>query len=518
MSATRPLPLVLAILDGWGHREERAHNAIQAADTPHWDALWQGGHHALLDASELEVGLPEGQMGNSEVGHMNIGAGRVVLQDLPRIDVALRDGTLARHPALLALAEMQKSTGRVVHLMGLLSDGGVHAHQRHLEGLADILSQAGVMVRLHAFLDGRDTPPKSAQGFLAQWEARFADNPLVSIATISGRYYAMDRDNRWARVQQAYNAVADAVGEHFASAEEALSAMYARDLSDEFVLPCVIGDYHGTIHGDALLMANFRADRAREILHALTDTRFEHFERMEVTEYSTMLGMVEYSTELNEWMTALFPQDLPHHTLGEVLADAGLSQLRIAETEKYAHVTFFFNGGREQPFVGEDRVLIPSPSVATYDLKPEMSAPEMTDRLVAAITQRSYDVIIVNYANTDMVGHTGNMQAAIQAVQAVDQCVGRLWEAVQEQGGVLILTADHGNAEMMHDDDTAQSHTAHTLNKVPLIIAGDAVMGPQFVLNDGRLCDIAPTILHLLGLTQPTQMTGHTLLAAHHAS
>jgi 2,3-bisphosphoglycerate-independent phosphoglycerate mutase len=512
MTMSRPKPVVLAILDGWGHREEIDHNAIHAARTPHWDALWSGSPVALLDASELEVGLPVGQMGNSEVGHMNIGAGRVILQDLPRIDEALRTGALAQHPLLQTLVALQTGTGRPLHLLGLLSNGGVHAHQMHLEALADLLSAQGVEVRLHAFLDGRDTPPKSARAFLDHWEHRFRDNPRVKIATISGRYYAMDRDKRWERVQKAYAAIADGVGEHYASAHEALDAMYARDITDEFVLPCVLGDYRGTVHGDALLMGNFRADRAREILHALMDPGFSAFPRAEATEYSTVLGMVEYSTELSALMPALFPQELPQQTFGEVLAQAGLKQLRIAETEKYAHVTFFFNGGREEPFPGEERALIPSPSVATYDLKPEMSAPEVTDHLVSVIGQGRYDVIIVNYANTDMVGHTGDLAAAVAAVEAVDTCLGRLWEAVRAQGGALLITADHGNAEMMRDISTAQAHTAHTLNKVPVVLASAQYPRGQVALRDGRLADIAPTLLALLGLPQPDLMTGQSLL------
>jgi 2,3-bisphosphoglycerate-independent phosphoglycerate mutase len=512
MTPHRPKPLVLAILDGWGHREEIAHNAIHAARTPTWDALWRDWPTALLDASELEVGLPTGQMGNSEVGHMNIGAGRVILQDLPRIDTVVRDGSLARHPLLTQLIEMQKGSGRPVHLMGLLSDGGVHAHQAHLEALAALLSDAGVEVRLHAFLDGRDTPPKSAEAYLRKWETRFANDPRVRIATISGRYYAMDRDKRWERVQQAYSAIADGVGQHFASAQEALAAMYAKGVSDEFVLPSIIGEYHGTVHGDALLMGNFRADRAREILHALIDTTFSAFPRLEATEYSMVLGMVEYSTELSALMPALFPQELPRQTFGEIIAQAGLKQLRIAETEKYAHVTFFFNGGREEPFLGEDRILVPSPSVATYDLKPEMSAHEVTDRLVSVIHDGLYDVIIVNYANTDMVGHTGDMQAAIAAVEAVDTCLGRIWQAVRDHGGALMITADHGNAEMMLDEGTTQAHTAHTLNKVPLVLAGDGFTRTQVALRDGRLADIAPTLLALLGLPQPDVMNGASLL------
>ena len=512
MSASPPRPVVLAILDGWGHREEIDHNAIHAARTPNWDALWNGSPTALLDASELEVGLPTGQMGNSEVGHMNIGAGRVILQDLPRIDEALSSGALAGHPLVRQLIDTQTGTGRPVHLMGLLSNGGVHAHQVHLEGLADILSAAGVEVRLHAFLDGRDTPPKSAHSFLHHWEQRFAQNPRVKIATLCGRYFAMDRDKRWDRVEKAYAAIADGIGAHYGSAREALDAMYAQNITDEFVTPCIIGDYHGTVHGDALLMGNFRADRAREIMHALIDTRFDAFARAEATEYSMVIGMVEYSTELTALMPALFPQDMPRQTFGEIVAAAGLRQLRIAETEKYAHVTFFFNGGREEPFPREDRILVPSPSVATYDLKPEMSAPEVTDRLVSVINEGLYDVIIVNYANTDMVGHTGDLNAAVAAVEAVDTCLGHVWKAVHSQGGALLITADHGNAEMMRDTSTAQAHTAHTLNKVPLVLAGEEFTRDKVGLRDGRLADIAPTLLALLGLPQPDVMTGQSLL------
>lgn len=509
---TRPKPLVLAILDGWGHREELAHNAILSARTPHWDALWSEHPHALVDASELEVGLPVGQMGNSEVGHMNIGAGRVMLQDLPRIDKAIAEDEIAENLALIAFVSTLKMTGGACHLMGLFSDGGVHSHIRHLEALAALMAEQGIEVKLHAFLDGRDTSPQSALNYLAQWESRFVGNPRVSIATVSGRYYAMDRDKRWERVEKAFRALVLGEGEHTASAKEAIERSYSVKLSDEFVLPHVIAGYAGMRPEDGCLTANFRADRARQLLTALADPAFSGFARPYFPLVAAHLGMVEYSEALSAYIPAMFPAEVPERTLGEVVAHAGLKQLRIAETEKYPHVTFFFNGGREEVFAGEDRILVPSPKVATYDLQPEMSAPEVTDRLVAAIASEAYDLIVVNYANTDMVGHSGILQAAVKAVEAVDTALGRVWEAVQAKGGVLLITADHGNAEQLYDEAGGQPHTAHTLNRVPLVLASAQHPMQSTTLADGRLADIAPTVLELMGLPAPTEMTGRSLL------
>ncbi|MDE3060827.1 MAG: 2,3-bisphosphoglycerate-independent phosphoglycerate mutase [Pseudomonadota bacterium] len=509
-SGKRPKPVVLVVLDGWGHREERTHNAIAEAHTSVWNSLLRDYPHGLLNASELEVGLPHGQMGNSEVGHMNIGSGRVVMQDLPRIDQAISDGSLAKNPRLVEFIAKLRQPGGVCHLMGLLSPGGVHSHQHHMAALANLLAGHGIEVKIHVFLDGRDTPPKSALEYLAEFEKEVTSRQ-VRIATLSGRFYAMDRDKRWERVRKAYDTLASGAGTIFSSAREAIEKSYAAGVTDEFVLPCVIGDYKGMQDGDGLLMANFRADRAREILTALLDPAFREFSRKDI-KFSAALGMVEYSESLSKFMPALFPPEKLTNIFGEVVSRAGLTQLRIAETEKYAHVTFFFNGGREQEFSGEERILVPSPKVATYDLKPEMSAFELTEKLEQAIASDRFDVIVVNYANTDMVGHTGDIVAAAKAVEAVDTCLGRLVNATLAKGGALLITADHGNAESMYDEETHQPHTAHTLNLVPVILVGERFKGEHQVLPQGKLADVAPTLLHLLGLPQPAEMTGKSLL------
>ena len=505
----RPRPVVLCVLDGWGHADDPAHNAIHDARTPHWDRLLATCPHAVLDASEEHVGLPGGQMGNSEVGHMNLGAGRVVMQDLPRIDRAVRDGSLARHPLLAGLVEAMKASGGVCHLMGLMSPGGVHSHQEHIAALARILADAGVRVAVHAFLDGRDTPPRSAREYLARFAADVGERPNVRIVTVSGRYYAMDRDKRWERVAKAYACLVDGEGEQARTADEAVAKGYERGTDDEFVLPTAVAEYPGMASGDAVLMANFRADRVREILAALLLPDFQGFARGRTVRFAAALGMAEYSTELAKVMPALFPPVPLNRIFGELVAEAGLRQLRIAETEKYAHVTFFFNGGEEKPFPGEDRILVPSPKVATYDLKPEMSAYEVTDKVVEAIESGRYDAIVLNYANADMVGHTGDHAAAVKAIEALDACLGRLAAAVEKAGGALLVTADHGNAERMHDDATGQPHTAHTANKVPVVLLGGGAVG----LADGRLADVAPTLLQLMGLPQPAEMTGRSLIA-----
>ena len=454
-----PRPVVLCILDGWGHRESCENNAICEGPTPNLDRLSEAMPHALVDASESEVGLPAGQMGNSEVGHMNLGAGRVVMQDLPRIDAAIADGSFAENAALKDAIAALKKAGGTAHVMGLMSPGGVHSHQDQIAFLAETLAEAGVPVAVHAFLDGRDTPPRSALDYLKDFQKKA---PRASIATISGRYYAMDRDKRWPRVEKAYRALVSAEGERAGDALAAVEQSYAAKTNDEFVLPTVIADYQGMADGDGLFMANFRADRAREILTALLDPAFDGFQRARRPDFACALGMVEYSTELNRFLTTLFPPEDLTETLGEVVAEAGKRQLRIAETEKYAHVTFFFNGGREEVFDGEERILVPSPDVA------------------------------------------------MKAVATVDTCVGRLAEAVREAGGCILLTADHGNAEQMSDEKTGQAHTAHTMNKVPLLL----INGPARVtaLSDGRLADIAPTVLDLMALPVPAQMTGHSLI------
>ena len=511
---SRPKPVVLCILDGWGHREERGHNAIAAAHTPNWDRFWQEYPHGVIHASEGEVGLPCGQMGNSEVGHMNIGAGRVVMQDLPRIDAAIADGSLAKNDQLQSFIAKLKASGGDCHLMGLLSDGGVHAHHHHIQALAMAVAKAGIRVWVHVFLDGRDTPPRSAAEYVSAFETTVKDEPLIRIATVCGRYYAMDRDKRWDRVGRAYDMLMGQSGTKAATASDAIAAAYAGEVSDEFVLPCIIGDWAGMHDGDGLLMANFRADRARQLLTALLDDRFDSFALSRRITWAASLGMVEYSEALNPFIPAMFPPESLTHLLGEVVADAGLKQLRIAETEKYAHVTFFFSGGREEPFAGEERILVPSPDVATYDLKPEMSAYEVTEKLEKAIAEERYDLIIVNYANTDMVGHSGDMNAAMMAVEAVDRCIGRLEAALRAKGGVMLITADHGNAEHMHSDETGQPHTAHTLNLVPVVLVGETFKNRQIAVPEGRLADIAPTLLRLLHLSQPAQMTGRSLLPA----
>ncbi len=504
-----PRPVVLCILDGWGHRDDCENNAVCLAETPVLDRLAARFPKSLIDASEDEVGLPEGQMGNSEVGHMNLGAGRVVLQDLPRIDADIASGAFRNNPALLAFIEKLWQSGGCAHLLGLLSPGGVHSHQNQLAALAGALAEAGIAVKVHAFLDGRDTPPRSAIGYLRAFEAA----ARVPVASVTGRYYAMDRDRRWERVERAYDALVLGQGERAAGAVEAVEQSYAAGVGDEFVLPTVIGDYRGMAAGDGILMANFRADRAREILRALLQADFDGFERKARVDFAAALGMVDYASDLNGLMAALYPPVDLAETLGEVVSAAGCTQLRLAETEKYAHVTFFFNGGREAPYPGEERILVPSPKVATYDLKPEMSAPEVTDELVAAIGRGAYDLIVCNYANCDMVGHTGNLAAAICAMEALDICLGRVGEAVIEAGGCLLITSDHGNAEQMADPQSGQPHTAHTMNKVPLML----INGPGEVrrLNDGRLADIAPTLLDLMGLTRPAAMTGRSLVVHH---
>lgn len=507
---TAPRPALLCILDGWGWRPDHApDNAIARATTPNYTRLLATCPHALLETSGNAVGLPKGQMGNSEVGHMNIGAGRVVAQDLPRIDVAIENGSLARRPVLLSLIEKAKDAKRAVHVMGLMSSGGVHSHQDHIAALVKICSAAGVPVFVHAFLDGRDTPPKSAGGFVAKFLDDIAGLAGVRLATLSGRFYAMDRDQRWDRVEKCYNAIIDASARRFDDAAAAIESSYAQDLTDEFLPPCVLGDYAGVEDSDVLLFANFRADRAREISAALLDKGFDGFERSRIASFSAAAGLTEYSDHLKPLMAAVFPPEDVRETLGEVVARSGLKQLRIAETEKYAHVTFFLNGGREQVFDGEDRILVPSPKVATYDQKPEMSAYEVTGKLEEAIASGKYDLIVCNYANPDMVGHTGIMSAAVAAVDTIDICLGRLMTALEKAGGVMLLTADHGNIEMMQNPDTAEPYTAHTTLDVPIIAFG-APQGVQLV--NGRLADVAPTLLELMGLSKPQAMSGHSLL------
>ncbi len=496
---------MLVILDGWGWREDAADNAVRQAHTPHFDRLWAAGPRAFLRTAGEDVGLPDGQMGNSEVGHLNIGAGRVVMQELPRIGRAIADGSLAETHALQELVAALKHSGGACHLLGLVSPGGVHAHQDHAVALARIVTSAGIPVRLHVFTDGRDTPPQSAAGYVAAFEAALPRG--ATVATVCGRYFAMDRDNRWDRVSRAFAAIAHAEGEAFETAAAAIAAAYTAGTTDEFIAPAIIGGYGGAEAGDGVLSFNFRADRIRELLMALLDPGFAGFERA-APAFAAAIGMTRYSDELAPLMTPIFPPNGMAGILGEVVSAAGKRQLRMAETEKYPHVTYFMNGGREAPFAGEERIMVPSPKVATYDLQPEMSAPELTRQAVAAIGTGAFDLVVLNFANPDMVGHTGKLAAAVAAVEAVDAGLGAIAEAVAAAGGALLVTADHGNCELMRDPQTGAPHTAHTTNRVPVLLAS----AEPLRLQDGRLADIAPTLLALMGLPQPIEMTGRSLL------
>jgi 2,3-bisphosphoglycerate-independent phosphoglycerate mutase len=514
---SRPKPVVLCILDGWGHRIETENNAIALARVPTWDRMLATYPHALVETSGLDVGLPAGQMGNSEVGHMNIGGGRVMSQDLPRIDIAVENGSLAKIPALTDFIAALKASGGAAHIVGLLSPGGVHSHQDHIAALARIIDGAGVPVRIHAFLDGRDTPPQSGLGFVEKFLKDIAGLKNTSIATVGGRYYGMDRDKRWERVEKAYAAITAAKGDTAADPLAAIKTSYDAKVTDEFMIPAAMSGYGGMKDGDGVLMANFRADRAREILSALLDPAFDGFARQPIR-FAAAAGLTEYSSAHNKFLSVMFPSEKTDNTLGELVSNAGLKQLRIAETEKYAHVTFFFNGGKETEFPGESRIMVPSPKVATYDLQPEMSAKEVTDNIIDSIQNNRFDLIVVNYANGDMVGHTGILPAAIKAAETIDACLARLETVVKASGGTLVISADHGNLEMMRDPATHEPHTQHTVGVVPVVL----VNGPADVksLSNGRLADLAPTVLDLLGLPQPAEMTGHSLLphTAHQAS
>jgi 2,3-bisphosphoglycerate-independent phosphoglycerate mutase len=502
-------PVVLCVLDGWGYRAERDANAVALARTPNFDRLWRDCPHSLLRTDGAYVGLPEGQFGNSEVGHMNLGAGRVIMQELPRIDAAIADGSLARSEVLAAFVEQVKSGSGRVHLLGLVSPGGVHAHQSHIVALARLLAAAGLEVCLHAFTDGRDTPPRSAAGYLDSVWSALEGTPGLTQATLCGRYFAMDRDKRWERTERAYRAIVAADAPSAASWGEAIAESYAAGTDDEFVEPRVIEGYPGVGAGDGLLCANFRADRVRQILGALLAESFEGFDRGERPQFIAAAGMTSYSSALDERMAVLFSPNPPADIMGEIVAREGLRQLRMAETEKYPHVTFFFNGGEERLYPNEERIMVPSPKVGTYDLQPEMSAAELTDRFCEAVEQ-GFDFILINYANPDMVGHTGKLDAAIRAVEAVDSSLGRLVEAVGRAGGVALVTADHGNCEVMVDPQTGGAHTAHTTNPVPCLL----VHGPAGLrLKDGSLADVAPTLLELLQIGQPAAMTGRSLLS-----
>ena len=506
---TTPKPLVLIILDGFGHSESHHDNAVYSARKPVLDRLSATVPNGLISGSGMDVGLPDGQLGNSEVGHMNLGAGRVVYQDFTRVTKAIREGEFFENPTICAAVDKAVAAGKAVHFMGLLSDGGVHSHQDHLVAMAELAFKRGAdKIYLHAFLDGRDTPPKSAQSSIELLDATFAALGKGRIASLVGRYFAMDRDNRWDRVAQAYNLIVEGQAEfNAATAQEGLEAAYARGESDEFVKATTIGEPVKVEDGDAVVFMNFRADRARELTRAFVEPDFKDFQRSRVPQLAEFVMLTQYAASIPA-PSAYKPEPLTN-VLGEYLAKNGKTQLRIAETEKYAHVTFFFSGGREEPFEGEERILIPSPSVATYDMKPEMSAPEVTDRIVEAIENRRYDVIIVNYANGDMVGHTGVFEAAVKAVETLDTCVGRIVEALDKVGGEALITADHGNVEQMEDACTGQAHTAHTTEPVPFIYVGKRNLK---VREGGVLADVAPTMLKLLGLEKPAEMTGTSIL------
>jgi 2,3-bisphosphoglycerate-independent phosphoglycerate mutase len=504
---SHPKPVVLCILDGWGLSPDTAANAPHLAHTPAFDHAWATCPHATLVTHGPDAGLPRGQMGNSEVGHTNIGAGRVVAMDLGQIDLAIEDGSFFANPAILAFIDRLKSTGGTAHLMGVVSDGGVHGHLTHILAAARMVAGAGVPVAIHAITDGRDVAPVSAAGYVATLARDLP--PGARIATVIGRYWAMDRDTRWDRVSRAYDAIVRGLGTPAATAAQAVAAAHAAGETDEFIAPHVIAGHTGLHDGDGLFCLNFRADRAREILLALGQPGFAGFDitgRPDIT----LLGMVDYSRDHDAFMTAAYPKQTLVNTLGEWVAAHGLRQFRLAETEKYPHVTFFLNGGRETPQQGEDRAMPKSPKVATYDLQPEMSSAEVTENFLSAIAA-GYDLIVVNYANPDMVGHTGSLPAAIAACEAVDRGLARVIPAILAAGGAMLLTADHGNCETMVDPVTGGPHTAHTLNPVPVILIG----GPEGArLRDGRLADVAPTLLALMGLPQPPEMTGQSLIVA----
>ncbi|APX22494.1 MAG: 2,3-bisphosphoglycerate-independent phosphoglycerate mutase [Rhodobacteraceae bacterium] len=505
---TTPKPVVLTILDGWGLREESAYNAPKLANTPTMDKLNATCPQATLVTFGPDVGLPSGQMGNSEVGHTNIGAGRVVAMDLGQIDLAIEDGSFFENDAIKDFAAKVKAAGGTAHIMGVVSDGGVHGHIAHIKAAVKMITDLGCKVVIHAITDGRDVAPKSGEAFVKDLAESLPEG--ASIGTVIGRYYAMDRDNRWERVEQAYNAMILGTGERAPDPVSAVSQSYANDKTDEFIPATLIDGYEGLSADDGFFCMNFRADRAREILKAVGAPDFDGFER-DKPELSALLGMVEYSDDHNAYMTTAYPKRVIVNTLGEWVAKQGLKQFRLAETEKYPHVTFFLNGGKEVPEDGEDRFMPKSPAVATYDLQPEMSEPEVADRFVAAIESGKYDLIVTNFANPDMVGHTGDLDAAIKACEAVDEGLGKVVDALEKAGGAMVVIADHGNCETMWDDATDGPHTAHTTNLVPVILFG----GPEgATVHDGRLADVAPTLLQLMNLPQPEEMTGKSLIDA----
>ncbi|MEJ2694683.1 MAG: 2,3-bisphosphoglycerate-independent phosphoglycerate mutase [Candidatus Thiodiazotropha sp.] len=508
----RPKPVVLIILDGWGHSEDPDANAIAQARTPVWDRLWRENPHALINTSGAAVGLPGGQMGNSEVGHLNLGAGRVVYQEFTRVSRSIRTGSFFSNETLTEAVDKAVEQGKAIHLLGLLSPGGVHSHEAHIHAMVKLAVDRGAQkIYVHAFLDGRDTPPRSAEPSFVALNELFDELGRGRIATIVGRYYAMDRDHRWERTRLAYDLLVDGLAEHrVASACQGLREAYERGEGDEFVTPTLVvpaGEEPVTIEdGDVLFFLNYRADRARQLTSAFVEDDFDGFERIRRPRLGAFVSLTRYHKHFD--IPVAFPPEKLRNGLGEFISNLGLRQLRLAETEKYAHVTFFFNGGRERPFEGEDRILVPSPKVATYDLKPEMSAEEVTDHLVEAIEGGKYDAIICNYANSDMVGHTGKIDAAMHAVETLDQCLGRVLKAIHLSGGEMLITADHGNSEQMEDRENHQPHTAHTTNPVPLIY-----IGRNAALEEGgALCDISPTLLGIMGLEPPTEMQGRSLI------
>ncbi len=513
MTQTTPhalTPVLLLILDGFGYREDSDFNAIAQARKPNWDRLWREYPHTLINTSELHVGLPHGQMGNSEVGHLNIGAGRVVYQDLTKVDLAIENGSFFDNPALMQAVQTALQRGSALHIMGLLSPGGVHSHEAHIHAMLELAARAGLKkVFLHAFLDGRDTPPRSAAQSLQALQDKCAQLGAGRIATLVGRYFVMDRDNRWERVQVAYDMLTQGAAPFTATdALTGLEAAYARGENDEFVQATVIGEPAPMLDSDVAVFMNFRADRAREITRALTGEKFDSFARARFPRLANFTSLSSYGEDFH--LPCAYTADTVHNGIGEYLSGLGLKQLRIAETEKYAHVTYFMNGGKEQPYPGEDRILVPSPKVATYDLKPEMSAFEVTDKLEAAIRSGQYQAILCNYANGDMVGHSGIMEAAVKAVEALDTCIGRVVNTMLECGGEVLITADHGNAEQMLDRVTHQAHTAHTLNPVPFLYVGRKA--EIAAAGTGALQDVAPTLLAMMGLPQPPEMTGKSLV------
>ena len=507
-----PKPMLLLILDGWGYSEEPEGNAILHAKKPEWNALWENYPHTFISGSGAEVGLPSGQMGNSEVGHLNLGAGRVVYQEFTRISRSVKTGSFFSNQTLVDAADMARDNNKALHILGLLSPGGVHSHEDHIHAMVELGVRQGVeKVYLHAFLDGRDTAPKSARESIEKMQAVFERIGGGRFASVIGRYYAMDRDHRWPRIQSAYDLITQGKAEfQVKTAMDGLEMAYQRGETDEFVqATAIIGDQGQSVRvddGDVIVFMNFRSDRARQITRPFIEPDFNCFERKVKPKLGQFVSLTEYNSDYD--IPVAYPPERLRNVFGEYISHLGLHQLRIAETEKYAHVTFFFNGGREEPFDFEDRILIPSPDVPTYDQKPEMSAPEVTDKLIEAIESNKYDVIICNYANADMVGHTGNFKAAIAAIEYLDYCIGRIRNALSSVGGEMLITADHGNAEKMINLETGQPHTAHTTNVVPLIYVGR----PARFESRGALSDITPTMLYLMDLEKPSAMTGHSLL------